>query len=316
MLVVLAWGTGRRMLPKQAIFFVLWLAPSTLFALLVHVQDPGQTLAIVAPVCLLTAHQVARAVAARESWRSPSWDLAFPLLVGALAVAAPVSRPGFFLVAVVVLSLISAIAVRTGPSRGRSQVGPIPAMGFALIPSLALFAYIFGSDVWYYPDPGRLSAGQVWSHINSGFAASGLAQIREVTGTDDASIRAIRQLSAGRPGRTVVLWMGGPSNWRKIGYYLPGLPVVVLDSQASGAPLARIATTWRGSRVAGQQQGPAPLRVPMPAGARLIWLIAPKSAFAASLRRTFPGTEEGPVYYHDLPESGGTQQASDYVLAW
>jgi len=182
--------------------------------------------------------------------------------------------------------------------------------------AVVLFAYIFGSSGWYYPDPGHPSAGQIWSHVNSGFAASGLGQIRQTAGTDDASIRAIRRLAAERPGHAVVLWARGLTSWRKVAYYLPELPVVVLDRPAPGAAPSLIATTWHGSRQAGRQRGPAPLRIPIPAGVRLIWLIEPNSAFSAAVRRTFPGSEAGPVYYHDLPESGGAQQVGDFVLAW
>ena len=65
------WALGR----ERAAFLALWIVPSLLFAVVVHVEDPGHTLAMVPVVSLLGGYLVNRALETKDVW-APHWRVA------------------------------------------------------------------------------------------------------------------------------------------------------------------------------------------------------------------------------------------------
>jgi hypothetical protein len=62
------WNLGR----ERSAFLALWIAPSLLFAIVVHVEDPGHTLAMVPVVSLVGGYLVNRALETKDAW-APHW---------------------------------------------------------------------------------------------------------------------------------------------------------------------------------------------------------------------------------------------------
>ncbi|MGB9606759.1 MAG: hypothetical protein ACPL88_12860, partial [Bryobacteraceae bacterium] len=104
-----------------------------------------------------------------------------------------------------------------------------------------------------------------------------LAQNRATVNADDHSLRAIGQLAHGTPAETVILWRRGSLAWRKAAYYFPRLPVVVLGRKTLAGPARPTTTRWMGARLVERTEGDPPLKIQLPAGARLIWLLDQKT---------------------------------------
>lgn len=233
----------------QWLFVALWALPGLLFALVVHVADPGQALAIVPAVCLFSG-----VMASRANFTA----LPPPVLIGFFAAGAGVvslgPAGGILLVAA---AGAAALALRLRPASGWT------AAATAIAPELALYFLIFGALPPIDP-PRALRA------LTSGFHAMSLSQIRETIAVDDRLLREIAAKTAnGAPA--YVLWDHSELSWRKLTFYLSGTPVIVLDraSLARGAP--PIATSWRGPRTEWRATDAASLRVRLQPGARLIW---------------------------------------------
>ena len=73
---------------------------------------------------------------------------------------------------------------------------------------------------------------------------------------------------------------------------------------------------WQGSQMVARQQGPAPLRVKLPAGSRVIWLLNPHSEFPDVVKQNFDVAGEGPALFTDLPAESGCRKLGEYEIAW
>ncbi len=252
---------------SRAAFLWLWFLPAFGFALLVHVADAGQVLAMLPVVCLAGGRLLSRAATRLSRW-----------------------LPREHLVVLL------------------------------LLPSLFLNALVFFRPGWYHkagPVTGwKIRAHQLWSHVHSGLAFSSLAQIQGTAWADDHALEDLGRLASERPGRTVVVWERGRTSSRKAAYYFQNLPVVVLSPKTIRGTGLRVARYMKGPEVQKMLEGPPPLRVPLPAGARLLWLVDPKTDFFAALREAFPLRQSDALYYNDLPAESGERAVGDYLFTW
>ena len=189
-----------------------------------------------------------------------------------------------------------------------------------LLPGLALSALIFFRTGWYHDGPPvtgwRTVWHQVWKHVNSGLYLTSLSHVLGIAWVDDKALGELGWLVQERPGQTVVLWERGRTSSRKAAYYFQSLPVVVLSPKTIRETGTLTARFMRGPRTERMVEGPAPLRVPLPAGTRLVWLVDPKTDFFAELKQGFALREADPLYYNDLPPESGEQRAGKYVFTW
>jgi hypothetical protein len=139
--------------------------------------------------------------------------------------------------------------------------------------------------------------------------------VEKTLATDDYALRELRRLAAGRPGNTVVIFGQGMTTWRKAAYYAPGVPVIVLEHKLIRSSLPVMAT-WKGNRQEAFAHGPVPLRVAVPAGARIVWLLNPRTEFYGLVQQAFAPTAADPVYSTDLPRASGSRRIGEYELAW
>jgi hypothetical protein len=147
-------------------------------------------------------------------------------------------------------------------------------------------------------------------------AFSSLAHLRGIAWVDDLALGELRRLKQEARGPVVVVWERGRTSSRKAGYYFQDLPVVVLSPKTIQQTPVLAARTMRGPKTERLVQGPAPLRVEAPRGARLVWLVDPKTDFFHDLKRNLPLGDADPLYYTDLPEEAGERRVGRYVFAW
>jgi hypothetical protein len=290
MLAILARGAEDRIGPQRWQFFALWFGPSLLFAWAVHVADPGHVLGMLAPISLFMGHQVSRAVSMRSSWDMPTWMW---LPIAAAAGAWLGDTPGGARLVIIAAGLACAVAVRT---RWKLQIGPAHAAGLVLLPATLFFSHTLWVGLWYYEAPRELSPARIWSDINYGFHLSTYDHVREIVDPDDKAIREAQRLAADAPGRTILLWERGRTGWRKLSYYLPEVPVLVLERVPTGAASSQ----WLRSIQSSRKKGPAPLPVSIPAGSRIIWFTQGRAA----------------ATYLDLPTTPGSMPLGDFTLNW
>jgi len=312
MLRVLARGCGERIGGERWFFFVLWVGPSLVFAGFVHVADPGHTLAMVAAVCLFMGHAVSQSVAMRGQWGTPTWNWVLVVVAGGVGLgAAFMAQAGAFRLLLIVLSLAAAVALRYWAKAEGGGIGPVYAAGLVLLPCMVFFTQSVWVGEWYSAAPPGLSAAKVWSDVHAAFYVSSYDQVREIVNADDAAIRTAQGLVAESPGATVV-WERHRTSWRKLTYYLPEVPVVVLEGLKNG----RATTTWHRSIASDQQRGPGPLPIALAAGSRVIWFTEDASSFTAELEQKLPVVRQGPLRYVDLPRAGGSAVVGDLALRW
>ncbi len=319
---VLAWrrGAGWEFGRERAAFFALWLTPSLAFFLLVHVQDPGQTLAVVAAVSLACGYLVNRALENSEMevsrWHS--------LTLGAGAVA--LCWLAFRRIPEMVVAYTPLVCLAAGLVLRRARIknaGFVPRFQMAAIlvaPVLLVNTTIFEHKGWYYRGSAteglRAVVERTGADIADGFATTSYAQIHATMKVDDASIREMLRLAGERPGATVVVWEHGLTSWRKAAYYAPRLPVVVLEHKQIRAGSPPVAALWNGPRLIRRTEGEVPVRVPLPPGARIIWMLNPNTDFYGLVHREFNPSAAGTVWYTDLPPGSGTRRLGEYELAW
>ncbi len=311
------WGIDR----DKLAFLALWLLPSFVFALFVHVQDPGQTLAMAPPIALFGGHLFNRALENLDAQVS-RWQTV--ILVLACLAAGWVIEFRDTPTVVVRLPLIALAAGLLLQFDQTTNAGYLPraaAMAFLLAPMAIVTIDLFSFEGWYYnikPGATRFTAAyeQVLSDLNSGLAHTSLGHIKSTLAVDDHSLRQMLRLAAERPQRTVVVWEHGLVTWRKAVYYAPRLPIVVLEHENIGSGFQPVVAIWHGSLLAGRVHGPAPVTANLPEGGRIVWLLNPRTEFYTMVQQNFPLAQAGPIYYTDLPPGNGTYTLGDYRLAW
>jgi len=109
----------------------------------------------------------------------------------------------------------------------------------------------------------------------------------------------------------LVIWArDGEPVWRKITYYLPGQPVYVLMEKGDpGGPEARF---YLGSRLVTRYAGQPPFRLPVPKGARLIWVAGGNTV--ASLHEILPLQSFSSLQYVDPPADSPSIQWGSFEL--
>lgn len=315
--LVLAWrrGEGFGFPPQRLWFLGLWFLPAFLFAALFHVADPGHVQSMTPVVNLVVGGLLARAATLLAGDASPLRIALLAQLPVAL-IAGPVyswfrqgwSQVGPYLIAAPLLAAALAWIVRRVPGGGAAPRWLWIALLLCPVTMPRVFLFFFRT-IYYTPrDSGVIE--RLKELAFAGVALSSFPQVRGTVYQDDAVLASIRRLAAG--GRnTVVIWSEGPTSWRKAAYYLRGMPVVALES-----PQRLLARTFEGARIVSQAKGPAPVVLDLPARGRVVWLVDARKPFLAALRKAFPLTQDGHVYYHDLPEEPGSRAVEQFLLRW
>ncbi len=309
----LAWRgrAGWGLTQDRMAFLALWFVPAFVFALDVHVEDPGQTLAMVPVVSLFGGYLMNRAVDNIETAIS-RWQTV-TLVAASLTAAWIIDRHNaeYVVISIPLLCLATGLVLKLAQTKNMGSLPRAHAILFLLFPVLWIDITMFYHQGWYY------TGGQVLANLNSGLALTSLDQIKSTLAVDDHTIREMQRLAADQPGQTVVVWEHGLAAWRKAAYYAPGLPIVVLEHNKIRLGSPPVIAVWKGPRMQQRLQGPAPLRLTLPASTtRIVWLLNPRTEFFDLVQRNFAPAAADPVYYTDLPRPSGSRILGDYELAW
>lgn len=314
---VLAWSRGAGFRKAgfalgraRAAFLALWFLPLFLFACFVHLEDPGQALGMTVAAAMVGGYLLERALE-RISERISRWQ-ALLLVCAALAQAWIIARHdgGFILVWTPVLMLALGISLYFDRTKTQSNPPRLALALFLLAPAVILNVTMFETRGWYYRGPGFW--GGMLEGLNSGLALTSAEHIRDTLATDDHAIRDVERLAAARPGAVYVVWEHGLATWRKIAYYAPHLPIAVLEHRHIRGGSPAIVALWKGPK-----RLPHPsAEVTVPAGARIVWMLNPRTEFYSIVKRAFDPVESGSVLYTDLPAAHGSRRLGEYDLAW
>ena len=313
---VLAWkrGEGWGLAWQKQAFLALWLLPPLAFAIFVHLEDPGQTLAMAPPIALFGGYLFNRAF---DHWnaRVSRWQTV-TLVVASLAVAWHYEfRDAQTLVVwLPVIALATALLLKIAQVPNAGYLPSVAVLAFLLSP-LVIFQFALFYTPWYYKGPPA-TYEQALADINTGLALTSLNHIDRTLEVDDHSLREAIRLTAERPGKSVIIWEQGLVTWRKAAYYLPNIPIVVLDHKKLRSGTPPVIVIWKGPIIERRIQAPSPLTVPLPSAARIIWLLNPNTDFYALAASAFPLTQSGPIYYTDLPPASTSKPLGEYTLQW
>jgi hypothetical protein len=308
------WGLGW----GRAAFLLLWFVPAFAFAILVHIEDPGQALGMTVVAALLFGHLFARSLEIVGVWISrihglvfALWGLALGWIMGVHGIDAP-----FLVVWIPLVSLAAGLLLKIAQTKNNGYPPRwlfIPAL---LILPLFLDYTMFRPNMgWYYAARGS-EWDQALAGMNTALALTSFKHIDDTLTIDDHTFKELGRLAAERPGQTEAVWEQGLASWRKAAYYSRNVPILVLEHGRlrSGAP--PVVAEWRGPKLEKRLEGAAPLTVELPAGSRVVWLLNPRTAFYESVRQSLKLTAAGPVWFTDLPAEHGERVLGEYRITW
>ncbi len=308
--VISAAKGGPGLLRNQWIFLSLWFWPGFLFSALIHVADPGHTLAIIPIVCLVGGYWIQRAAFHVASLSSGvRFVAAHTTGAAALYFTGDHSREYVLPVLCIIWTIAAVSSVWPNVQIPRMVLRANAGL-LVFTPAAFLCAFIFYRPVWFYSAASGHGLGVlmsvVWQHVNSGLRATSLAQMRSVIDTDDHTIREARHLIADHEGATVIVWEQGLTEWRKATYYFPNIPVFALESSG-------FARVWRGPEAAKRFEPGEP--VILPPKSRVIWLLDPRSPFYRRAAGALPLIPSGPILYTDL-EGDRSVRVGNFDFRW
>lgn len=301
---------GRRQWPDWSLrlqFLAIWFFPGFLFNLLIHIGDPDHALATIPAVCLLggvslfTAEQhfQFRWIPFLKERGFAIW-ITFFLSYSLLFLAQEPRQKWLVLWLTLVLALLflfpSSVLSRSSNEESNKR-GPLVCL--ALLGNTLLF---FGQFPFPQGSPGGQFRGlaSLQDAFLGGTYESSFNRVLWVSQMTDLSMVELTALKKDTDRPFVVIWSrDGEPVWRKVCYYYPSVRVYVLDEKGDpGVPDSR-ARLWTGEKRLARYSGELPIRVPLPKGARLVWLAG--GGHVEALTRAVPLRKNRVLYYADLP---------------
>jgi 4-amino-4-deoxy-L-arabinose transferase-like glycosyltransferase len=124
--------------------------------------------------------------------------------------------------------------------------------------------------------------------------AASYGVVRWVDGVTDETFRAIRELKA--PGPVFLVACEPFVTWRKVAYYFPDDPVLVLTGCPAVSDPAKI---WVSLRRTSHAPATDAGEILLPENRRIIWLLPPEPDASRLLEKVTPLGQLGPLYYSD-----------------
>jgi hypothetical protein len=300
------WGVGS----GRAAFLALWFAPAFLFACFVHLEDPGQALGMTVVAALFGGYVFERALDCVAEHISRWQGLLFA--AAALAEAWIIDRhdASFIVIWTPVLCLGLGILLRISETKTQSNPPRLAAALFLMAPAVVLSLTMFNSTGWYYRGSGW--SGEILEDLNSGLALTSHDHIKQTLGTDDHAVRDVKRVAGEWRGAALVIWEQGPATWRKLAYYAPEIPIAVLEHRHLRRGSPPVVALWKGSA----RQAASDARVSAVPGARIIWVLNPRTEFYGIVQAAFAPRATGSVLYTDLPAGHGARTLGEYELTW
>jgi hypothetical protein len=306
------WAGSRSALP----FLAWWFVPAFLFNAFVHTADPDHTLLTLPPLCLLGAMCLALL---EESISSRGLTLSYArgmtVWTGFLALLpllfAFVDPHGKNLAMWGALA-VGLLLIRPRLQGGEANPAPILQLRYPLVfVALAINVLVFFSE--FSLPAGRLADGNfnpLRSASDALLIGTYETSYRRVGWNEEmteVALRDIEKMKVEERRDMVVVWTrDGAPEWRKIAFYHPDLKVVVLEEGGDPAAPATRAVLWKGRDIQRQLRGEAPIRIEVPAGGRVVWLLA--GGRERELQQVTQVRKATSVFYTDVPANGTSFQ--------
>ena len=293
----------RRELPDQSRclwFLSLWFFPSFLFNAVVHTASPGHVLSSIPALCLVGGFCLS--AAERNVYRNllPLSRFAIWIaLFASILFLSPSYSPqedGFAIWLAVLFALLLAVPTRT---LAKGSV----LLCAALLGNVLLFFGAFPLPSGPANGPFRPPGSVVDAFLGATYETSS-RYVFWRKNTMDSFLRQVPSLKESGNRPVVFIWTRDASpSWRKVCYYFPSDKVYVLEEAKDPAVADTRARLWRRNRRLVRYSGSTPVRLPIPQGARLIWILA--GGTEKELGQVVPLQHAPPVFYTDLPENFG-----------
>jgi hypothetical protein len=293
--------------PRRLQFLVWWFLPAFLFSLLIHIGDPGHALISIPAVCLLGGVSL---LAAEERfqfrWIPILKERGFTIWISFFAsylllfFAQEPRQKWLVLWVALVLALLflfpSSIFSSSNNGDWR-KYGPIVSL--ALLGNL----FVFFAEV-SLPQRTPTDRFRGWSSVADALrmgtyetSYDRVYWVDQMTDLAIADIAAMKR-SGVRPLMVVCSGDGVPA-WRKITFYYPSESVYALEERGQPATPASVASLWVGTTMRAQYSGGTPIRLPLPKGTRIVWVVG--GGQVEDLARLVPLQKASALYYTDLP---------------
>ncbi|HWP84824.1 MAG TPA: glycosyltransferase family 39 protein [Terriglobia bacterium] len=185
--------------------------------------------------------------------------------------------------------------------------------------SLWLAALLWSTVIFFWPravpQAAPTTAFRGWASVRDalsiGSYETSYARVRYREQKTADTLSQIRRLKSERDAPVVLIWSGNETPvWRKLAYYFPSDPVYELIGAPDRRGLAQAARRWRGNLLLASYEAAESVRLPVPVGARLIWILPPREV--ERLRQTAPLRSAFPVHYTDLGPSADSIRLGEF----
>jgi len=220
-----------------------------------------------------------------------------------------VAAPGHTLFSVAAFCLLGSHVLHCSIAHVAGARRYYPVCQLALAVVLAFNAMIF-LNVFPTPAPAAASSGPLrgLSSVRDALYYGAFETSRDqIMWVDDITHTSLKEIDAftprGRPSIIVSVEGGDQEfnflNWRIASYYLPAREIWVLIDHPEPMSQERWTRVVRGPRVV-EKHGNDGLRIPVPAGGRIIWLMERDTPFMRQLSKVLPLKQGRYVSYTDV----------------
>lgn len=214
-----------------------------------------------------------------------------------------IGSPGHAMRTIPVLCLLGGCCVVAAERKlAEARISPKQTGSWILLLALAGNCFLFLADL---PLPQRVRTthfrglDSIADAFRVGTYETSYARVHWTDETTHLALQEIQRLKSSTERPLFLVWTrDAVPVWRKVCYYFPSEKVYVLDEKGDPAALASMARLWVGNRVLATYSGNPPFQLPLPPGARLVWLLSPDSV--DRLARSVPLQKAPPLYYTDL----------------
>jgi hypothetical protein len=211
--------------------------------------------------------------------------------------------PGHVLSSVPAICILSGVAITwVAQSTNRGQQGPRTSLALCVVAVLINVGLFF----WPYSVP-QVKVVTLFRGLESvkdalfiGTYETSFARIQYREQRTAETISQIEHLQSVPDRPVVLIWTKDTSPvWRKLCFYFPSTAIYELIEEDVPGSSRSSARLWRGNRMQTSYAGDPAVRLPVPKGARIIWVALPMTA--ADLGGMISLHAALPVYYSDLP---------------
>lgn len=293
-------------------FIGLWLIPSFLVSLLVHIAEPDHALATIPATCLLGALVILIAEQnLRFAWLAKLKQRGLAIwLMGVSSVALLwFARQPYQKWIVVWVAVAGAFLFLWPQKPGLVRDHPDSGgRGAILCLALLINTFLFFIPV-ETPHSNMSTEFRGWKSLKDAFLIgnfeSSYSRVRWSGEKTASAITDIAEMDAQSDRPLIVVWSkDGHPVWRKVAYYYPTTPVYEVGEKGYPGYRENIVRVWKGKSLQSQFKGNYPIVVPIPKESRVVWVV--EEGREKELQAIVTLRKARSLYYTDLEPQAGS----------